>query len=412
MAGGTGPDRLDAARLAGTVVSHALPDLDYAAFAQELDALRDQVESEVVSEAHAHLRRQSRWASALTFFGYATAWMAPNPVSAVLMSLGLTARWTIVAHHTSHRALDRLPNVPVAQTSKGFAKGGRRWLDWLDWLDPEAWDYEHNKLHHYHTGEVSDPDLVEDQVARIRQSSQPHWVKLLVVAIYAFTWKFAYYAPNTHALLRRERQRKAERRPPEAAGVHTDVDLVRAWSPFNPDGRSFWRLVAGPYIGLRFLVVPALFLPLGAWAAFSVVVNAVLAELLTGLHTFVVVVPNHAGDDLHRFDRPPTDRAEFYVRQVLGSVNFRTGGALNDFLHGFLNYQIEHHLWPDMSPRGLQVAAPRVRTLCARHGVPYIQESVFRRVGKLVDIMTGRTSMIVGETRGKHEREPMLQSAK
>ena len=46
------------------------------------------------------------------------------------------------------------------------------------------------------------------------------------------------------------------------------------------------------------------------------------------------------------------------MRQVLGSTNFRTGGDVNDFLHGWLNYQIEHHLWPDLSPRQLQFAQP------------------------------------------------------
>ena len=328
------------------------------------------------------------------------------------MWLGMTARWTIVAHHTMHRGLDRVPGVPTNETSKGFTKGARRWFDWFDWLDPEAWDYEHNKLHHYHTGELSDPDLVEEQVAQIRESPKPHWVKLLVIFLYMFTWKFLYYAPNTHALLRRERQRRAEKKPPETAGVHVDVNLVRHWSPFNADGRAFWREVAAPYIALRMVLVPLLFAPLGAWAAFSVLANTVMAELLTGLHTFIVVVPNHAGDDMHRFDRPPTDRAEFYVRQVLSSVNFRTGGGVNDFMHGYLNYQIEHHLWPDLSPLAYQMAAPKVREVCARHGVPYVQQGVFTRVGKLIDIMTGRASMLVSETRGKHEREPVAQSAK
>jgi fatty acid desaturase len=30
---------------------------------------------------------------------------------------------------------------------------------------PEAWRYEHNVLHHYHTNEVADPDLVEQNLA-------------------------------------------------------------------------------------------------------------------------------------------------------------------------------------------------------------------------------------------------------
>lgn len=381
-----------------------LPNLDYAAFAADLDELRSKVEREGGAAAHAHLRRQARWGRICSALGFATAWIAPNPVSAALLSLGMTARWTIVAHHTSHRALDRTPGVPVNETSKGFARGWRRWLDWPDWLDPEAWDYEHNKLHHYHTGEMADPDLVEEQLARVRRSAAPMLIKYLVIAFYAFTWKFTYYAPNIVGLARREQQRRAEKRPFDPNQDQTDISLWRMWSPFNADGRAFLTTSALPYMFLRLVLLPALFLPLGQAAALAVLANLVLAELLTGLHTFLVVVPNHAGGDLYRFDRAPTDRAEFYARQVMGSVNFRTGGAVNDFLHGFLNYQIEHHLWPDLAPSLCAMAAPEVRAICARHGVPYVQESVFLRFWKMVCIVTGRDSMRRGYTVAKGDR--------
>ena len=40
-----------------------------------------------------------------------------------------------------------------------------------------------------------------------------------------------------------------------------------------------------------------------------------------------------------------------------------------------------------------QKSAPQVRALCAKHGVPYIQENVFWRLKKTVDIMVGNNSM-------------------
>jgi fatty acid desaturase len=130
----------------------------------------------------------------------------------------------------------------------------------------------------------------------------------------------------------------------------------------------------------------------------------VLAELLHNAHSFAVITPNHAGSDMHRFDRAPTDRAEFYARQVLGSVNFSTGGDLRDFLHGFLNYQIEHHLWPDLPPSAYQRAAPAVKALCERHGVPYVQESVWTRARKTIDVMVGKASMQRSRPRTRDER--------
>jgi fatty acid desaturase len=62
-------------------------------------------------------------------------------------------------------------------------------------------------------------------------------------------------------------------------------------------------------------------------------------------------------------------------------------------LHGWLNYQIEHHVWPDLTLRQYQLAQPRLRALCAQYGVPYVQESVFRRFRKMVAIALGTTKM-------------------
>ena len=56
-----------------------------------------------------------------------------------------------------------------------------------------------------------------------------------------------------------------------------------------------------------------------------------------------------------------------------------------DFWHGFLNYQIEHHVYPDLSMLQYQKGAPRLKAICDKH------ESVFERFRKTVDIMVGRT---------------------
>jgi len=40
-----------------------------------------------------------------------------------------------------------------------------------------------------------------------------------------------------------------------------------------------------------------------------------------------------------------------------------------------------------------QKAAPQLRAICEKHGVPYVQQNVFRRLKKTADIMVGATSM-------------------
>jgi len=344
---------------------------DAEAFAADLDDLRKRARASLSPADRAHRTRIAWWGRLATWFGLATAWLAPNPLSVVLLSTGLFARWAMVAHHTLHRGYDHVPGTPLNETSRGFAKGWRRLVDWLDWIDPAAWAHEHNQLHHYRLGEEEDPDLLERNVEWMESEGWPRVARYAMVAFFMVTWKWSYYAPNT---LR--------------AHLGTDRSLPGMWT--EP---RFWTRCVLPYGLWRFVVLPSLFLPLGPWAAGSVLCNLVLAELLSNVHSFVVIVTNHAGDDLHRFAGPMGTKAEFYRRQVVGSTNFHTGGELNDFLHGWLNYQIEHHLFPDLPMSALARIQPEVKALCERHGLPYAQESVWVRLRKTLAIAVGQARM-------------------
>jgi fatty acid desaturase len=90
-----------------------------------------------------------------------------------------------------------------------------------------------------------------------------------------------------------------------------------------------------------------------------------------GLYMGCSFAPNHKG--------MPTFAAEAKVdylrRQVLTSRNIR-GGKVTDFLLGGLNYQIEHHLFPNMPRPNLREAQRLVRAYCHEHRVHYTEVSV------------------------------------
>jgi fatty acid desaturase len=364
--------------------------IDVSALERDLNDLRDELRADAGPEDLKHLEKMSLWGRLATFMGFATAWIAPNPISAVLIALGIFGRWTMIAHHVIHRGYDKVPAVPERFRSKVFARKWRRWVDWADWIDPEAWRHEHNTLHHYKLGEVHDPDQPEENFGWLRDSRLPLPLRWIAIAIGMMIWRWAYYAPNTMRMLHIHEQRREGQ-------ADADLDFFdwRLWMPFTSPGYKVWFRCWLPYILFHFVLVPLPFLLIGWWAWMSVVVNRLIAEVLANLHTFLIIVPNHAGDDLYRFDEPIAGRGDFYLHQILGSANYRTGGDVNDFLHGFLNYQIEHHLWPDMTMRQYQRAQPRVKEICARHGVPYVQESVFKRFMKLEGIAVGRDTMPV-----------------
>jgi len=73
----------------------------------------------------------------------------------------------------------------------------------MDWIYPEAWSYEHNALHHYNTGQKSDPDQVERLFKVVRTSKISFFKKDLYFWFMAFTWKITYYAPSTFLHLKR-----------------------------------------------------------------------------------------------------------------------------------------------------------------------------------------------------------------
>lgn len=365
--------------------------VDLQAFARDLDALKAEESARLGLDDFHHLRRRSRLGRALSALGYATAPLGPNPLSMAALALGSTLRFTIVAHHVMHRSMDGIEGVPERYTSKRFAKGARRYLDWNDWILPEAWDVEHNMLHHYATGELADPDLVEENVAGLE--GQPFAMRAAVAGLYALTWKITYYAPSTFQILSRTRRRKREGLPQNhRADARRQEAYLRAFDVRTAEGREFLRSCVLPYVGLRLVLPTSAAALLGPLAAASTLANLLGAEFLCNLHTFLVIASNHAGEDVYRFDDRAKSKGELYLRQVLGSVNF-PHGPLRDLLSGYLGYQIEHHLFPELPPSSLERLAPKVRALCERYGVPYVQEPVLVRARKLLRIITGTAKM-------------------
>src|SRR5262245_4962525 len=102
------------------------------------------MEASIGAQDLAHLQKMERWGRWCSALGYGTAWIAPNPSSALLIAHGNTVRWTILMHHVGHRAYDRVPGLPRRYRGARFAVGWRRYLDWFDWIHPEAWRWEHN----------------------------------------------------------------------------------------------------------------------------------------------------------------------------------------------------------------------------------------------------------------------------
>jgi fatty acid desaturase len=126
--------------------------------------------------------------------------------------------------------------------------------------------------------------------------------------------------------------------------------------------------------GLLLLVHAVLYVTALLWVLtpLQAVAFALVQQGLFGLYLGCSFAPNHKG--------MPTltqaDQLDFARRQVLTSRNVR-GSHFVDFLLGGLNYQIEHHLFPNMPRPNLRHAQPLVREFCRQHNLPYTEASLF-----------------------------------
>jgi len=378
-------------------VHHYTPyqDIDKEQLQKDIEAIKETI-GDPTWEDFQHLLKLELWGRICTVSGFilmsVSAYFALSGwefwtlaiIAAILMGVGNVARWADVTHPILHGAYDKVPNIPYRYTKAGFARGWRRYIHWLDWIKPEAWEYEHNIMHHYHLGETEDPDNVEKNLQWLIQSKIPMWLRYVIIYAFAGTWKFTYYAPNTLLILENKERRKRKEEP---------IDSYE-YSLFTKNGLELWKNYMLPYALVKFVLIPSLFLFFGTSAALGVLITMLMAEFVANLHSFLVIVPNHSAEDIYMFNEPHKSQGEFYLRQIMGSVNYNTGSDLLDFAHGFLNYQIEHHLFPNMPHSFYQAMQPKTKELCKKYNLEYRQESVFKRIFMTIDLMVGKTKLL------------------
>jgi len=151
---------------------------------------------------------------------------------------------------------------------------------------------------------------------------------------------------------------------------------IMAVARFNLYFQSFINLCKDPYVenkGLEFLHLGIFW----TWKIF----------LLSRMNSWVMVVVflfscNIAASQLHlqitlsHYSMPIVDDkdghfgGDFFSRNVAASVDVSCP-AFFDWVHGGLQFQTVHHLYPRMCRRTLRKAQPFVVELCKKHNLPY-----------------------------------------
>jgi linoleoyl-CoA desaturase len=141
------------------------------------------------------------------------------------------------------------------------------------------------------------------------------------------------------------------------------------------DKITFW--IGRAFNILLYFVLPALVFPwymvMAGFVAFTFTAGSVMAHILMLAHIATdVEFVEPVGDPLH-IDN------EWAIHQVITSMNFSPKNALMNWYVGGLNFQIEHHLFPQMCHVVYPKIAHIVEETCREFGVRYVSKPNFFR---------------------------------
>ena len=323
---------------------------------KELDAIRADIE-ESRGDADAdyinrliRIQRGLATAGRITLFAskYKPAWVAGTAMLGVAKILENME----IGHNVMHGQWDWM-NDPEIHSST--------W-EWDTAQPAEQWKHSHNYVHHQFTNVLGYDNDIGYGILRMAREQrwnpfnlgQPVYNAALATL---FQWGVALHDLDI------EKIRKGEKDPKEMKRQLTQI--VRK-------GRN--------QILKDYVVYPALSGP--QWKT-TLKANAT-ANVTRNLWSYVIIFCGHFPDGALHFTEDEIEdetRAEWYLRQMLGSANFEGGRTLH-VLSGSLGYQIEHHLFPDLPSNRYPEIAVKVRALCEKYDIPYTIGPLHRQYGQ------------------------------
>jgi fatty acid desaturase len=324
----------------------------------EFDAIKQRYRAKLGPKDVAYikgLRLKSRLAELL---GRGLLWISPDPLT---FSLGVAFVWLHrnlesieIGHNVLHGQYDYFPEIPQFH-SRNFK--------WKAPVDEEGWRREHNGLHHVHTNVYEmDPDL-NHGILRMNDKMPWNPYHRWQVPMYLFlAYPIVLYGFNAQNLGFRQTFR-AEKFPQGNEG----------YAPVHPGGseqelkRRHWLSISRVMFK-EYLLFPLLALATG-FSFFKVALGNMLADGINNYWISLTIQATHFTEPLQPEDAL-AHKGRWYVSQLDSSVNFK-GSRMMSILWGHLNYQIEHHLFPDIPSHHYPDMAVEVKEVCARHGLPY-----------------------------------------
>jgi linoleoyl-CoA desaturase len=238
---------------------------------------------------------------------------------------------------------------------------GRKWVNELmgytmNILGANAfiWKIKHNIIHHTYTNiDGVDDDLANGPLLRLCNTQ-----KWMPIHRFQFLYMFLLYAVSTLAWMFGSDYKKYFTRRIHSTPINK-IDIKQHI--------IFW---CSKLIYLFFYVaVPIYFIGWQAWLAGFIIIHATMGVVLSIVFQLAHVVEKTG------FEKAEEPRkvieSEWAIHEVKTTANFAAQNKVISWLVGGLNFQIEHHLFPQISHIHYPAISKIVRHQCLLFGLPY-----------------------------------------
>ncbi len=301
------------------------------------------------------LRRASRVAEVC---GRGLLWVGHDPFS---FGLGVMFTWLHrnlesieIGHNVLHGQYDYFPEIPQFHSHN---------FKWKAPVDEEGWRREHNGQHHVHTNVYEkDPDLNH---GFLRMNDRLPWNKhhrtqFLTYVVFAYPIMLYGFNDQNLGFTEKFREKSFPLGNEGYALVHPGGD--------ERNRVLRHRLAVGRVVAKEYVLMPLLAFATG-YSALRVALGNLIADALNSYWISLTIQATHLTEPLQS-EASLAHKGRWYLSQLDSTVNFK-GSRRMSILWGHLNYQIEHHLFPDIPSRHYPDMAREVKQVCARYGIPY-----------------------------------------
>lgn len=271
----------------------------------------------------------------------------------ILMSIGLAGIGLSVMHDANHGAYSR---HPVINTVIGYSIN-------LIGANAFTWKMQHNVLHHSFTNvHEEDEDISPRGILRLTPHTRWRWVHR-----YQFIYAWFLYGLMTIVWLFVNDYVRMVRYDRNGLAKKHKVDMRREWVIC-----ILSKLVYVGYI----IVIPIVFTSLIWW---EVLLGVLLMHYIAGFILAIIFQPAHVieGTEFPLPDHSNTLENSWVIHQLKTTTNFGNRSRWFSWYVGGLNFQIEHHLFPNICHVHYRKISRIVRETTEEFGLPYKSSRTF-----------------------------------